>query len=80
MHSRMARARAVADELRALALDGGLDAACLLGVIEAPHAPPASLDANPSAARVYAAARAVERQRLEVEWDELLDQVAAALL
>ena len=74
------RDAALREELRALALDGDLDAACLLGVIEAPHAPVANLDANPQAAAVYEAARAVERQRLDAEWDELADKVAAALL
>lgn len=67
-------------ELRTLALDGDLDAACLLGVIEAPYAVTANLDANPRAAEVYAMARAVELQRLDAEWDELADRVAAALL
>ena len=69
------------DELRALALAGDLDAACLLGVIEAPsYAPTTNLDANPQAAAVYAAARAVELQRLDAEWEEHADRVAAALL
>ena len=68
------------EELGALALDGDLDAACLLGVIEAPYALITNLDANPRAAAVYEAARTVELQRLDAEWDELADKVAAALL
>ena len=71
---------ALREELGALALDGDLDAACLLGVIEAPYALITNLDANPQAAEVYEAARAVELQRLDAEWDELADKVAAALL
>jgi hypothetical protein len=70
----------LAEELVALALDGDLDAACLLGVVEAPYALNKNLDANPQAAEVYAAARAVELQRLDAEWDEHADKVAAALL
>ena len=75
-----ARDAALAEELGALAVEGDLDAACLLGVIEAPYALITNLDANPQAARVYAAARAVELQRLDAEWDELADRIAAALL
>ena len=71
---------AMREELGALALDGDLDAACLLGVIEAPYPSITSLDANPEAAAVYDAARAIELQRLDAEWDELADKVAAALL
>jgi len=74
------RDAALGEELGALALDGDLDAACLLGVIEAPYPLITNLDANPQAAAVYEAARAVERHRLDAEWDELADQVAAALL
>jgi hypothetical protein len=74
------RDAALREELGALALEGDLDAACLLGVIEAPYALLTNLDANPQAAGVYAAARAVELDRLDAEWDELADQVAAALL
>lgn len=70
----------LAEELAALALEGDLDAACLLGVVEAPYALVTNLDANPEAAAVYAAARAVELQRLDAEWDEHADKVAAALL
>ena len=68
------------EELAALALNGDLDAACLLGVIEAPYARIRSLDANRQAAAVYEAARAVVLQRLDAEWDEHADRVAAALL
>jgi len=68
------------EELEALALAGDLDVACLLGVIEAWHAPVTNLDANPEAAMVYWAARAVELRRLDEEWDELVDRVGAALL
>lgn len=71
---------ALVEELRTLALSGDLDAACLLGVIEAPYAFFTSLDANPEAAAVYEISRAVERRRLDAEWDELADKVAAALL
>ena len=74
------RDTALGEELGALALDGDLDAACLLGVIEAPYALTTNLDANPQAAEVYEAARAVEVQRLDAEWDELADKVAAVLL
>jgi hypothetical protein len=70
----------LAEELGALALDGDLDAACLLGVIEAPYPLATNLDANPQAAAVYEVARAVELLRLDAEWDELAEQVAAALL
>lgn len=70
----------LAEELGALALSGDLDAACLLGVIEAPYEVTTNLDANPQAGEVYAMARAVELQRLDAEWDELADRVAAALL
>jgi hypothetical protein len=70
----------LAAELGALALDGDLDAACLLGVIEAPYTLITNLAANPQAAGVYDAARAVELLRLEAEYDELADMVAAALL
>ena len=80
MNSRYERDIKLAEELGALALAGDLDAACLLGVIEAPYAVFTNLRANPQAARVYAAARAVELQRLDDEWHELADQVAAALL
>ena len=74
------RDAALIEELAALARAGDLDAACLLGVIEASHAVTTNLDANPQAAEVYALARAVELQRLDAEWDELADRVAAALL
>ena len=74
------RDAALAEELGALALEGDLDAACLLGVIEAPYLHVTNLDANPQAAEVYAVARAVELERLDAEWDELADRVAAALL
>ena len=74
------RDAALAEELAALALDGDLDAACLLGVIEAPYPLHTNLAANPEAAAVYAAARAVEKRRLDEEWDEHADRVAAALL
>lgn len=70
----------LADELAVLALAGDLDAACLLGVIEAPYAEYTDLSANRAAARVYAAARAVELRRLDDEWHEIADQVGAALL
>lgn len=70
----------LAEELGALALEGDLDAACLLGVIEAPYPLVTNLDANPQAAAVYEAARAVELLRLDAEWDEHADRVAAALL
>jgi hypothetical protein len=49
-------------------------------VIEAPYALITNLDANPQAAAVYEAARAVELQRLDAEYDEHADMVAAALL
>jgi hypothetical protein len=75
-----ARDLALAEELGALALAGDLDAACLLGVIEASHAHFTSLDANPEAAAVYEVARAVERHRLEAEYDEHADRIAHALL
>ena len=71
---------AMTEELAALALEGDLDAACLLGVIEAGYAHVTSLDANPEAAAVYRLARAVERRRLDAEWDEHADRIAAALL
>jgi hypothetical protein len=71
---------ALAEELGALALAGDLDAACLLGVIEAPYAHFTNLDANPQAAAVYERAREVELERLDAEWDEHADRVAAALL
>ena len=80
MNWRHARDIALAEELGALALEGDLDAACLLGVIEAPYAAFTDLRANRQAARVYAAARAAELQRLDDEYDELADRVAAALL
>jgi len=80
MNSRYERDATLAEELGALALAGDLDAACLLGVIEAPYPLVTNLDANPLAAKVYAAARAVELQRLEAEYDEHADRVAAALL
>ena len=80
IHPRHQRDATLAEDLAALALDGDLDAACLLGVVEAPHALVTNLDANPEAAAVYAAARAVELQRLDAEWDEHADKVAAALL
>ena len=80
MHSRHERDLALAEELGALALAGDLDAACLLGVIEAPHAHHSNLDANPEAAAIYRVARAVERHRLEVEYDEHADRIAHALL
>ena len=70
----------LAEELGALALEGDLDAACLLGVIEAPYSLFTNLDANPHAAEVYAVARAVERERLDAEWHEHADRIAAALL
>ena len=78
--SRFERDAVLGEELGALALAGDLDAACLLGVIEAPYLLITDLDANPQAAEVYEAARAVELQRLDAEWDELADRVAAALL
>jgi hypothetical protein len=71
---------ALAEELGALALAGDLDAACLLGVIEAPYPLVTNLDANPEAAAVYAVARAVEIERLHAEYDEHADRVGAALL
>lgn len=71
---------ALSEELGALALAGDLDAACLLGVVEAPYVESTDLRANPAAARVYAAARTVERRRLDDEWHEIADQVGAALL
>ena len=80
MNSKYERDLTLAEELGALALAGDLDAACLLGVIEAPYAVVTNLDANPQAAAVYAVARAVELQRLDAEWDELADKIAAALL
>ncbi len=80
MNRNFERDAALAEELGALALDGDLDAACLLGVIEAPYPLVTNLDANPQAAAVYEVARAVELQRLDSEWDELADKVAAALL
>lgn len=80
MNPKYERDATLAEELGALALDGDLDAACLLGVIEAPYPLVTNLDANPLAAAVYAVARAVELQRLEEEWEELAEKVAAALL
>jgi hypothetical protein len=80
MDPRFARDILLAEELGQLALAGDLDAACLLGVIEAPYPRFTSLEAIPEAAAIYEAARAVERLRLDAEWDELADQVAAALL
>lgn len=80
MNPKYERDLTLAQELGALALDGDLDAACLLGVIEAPHALFTNLDANPQAAAVYQAARAVELLRLDAEWDEHADRIAAALL
>ena len=80
MNPKYERDATLAEELGALALDGDLDAACLLGVIEAPYALITNLDANPRAAEVYAVARAMELKRLDEEWDELADKVAAALL
>ena len=74
------RDAALGNELGALALAGDLDAACLLGVIEAPFSIITDLDANPEAAAVYEAARAVEVRRLDAEYDELADLVGAALL
>ena len=68
------------EELAAWALEGDLDAACLLGVIEAPFTAITDLRANREAAAVYELARAAERRRLDAEWDELADKVAAALL
>ena len=70
----------LAEHLAPHALQGDLDAACLLGVVEAPYAEHTDLRANPAAARVYAAARAVELRRLDDEWHEIADQVGAALL
>jgi hypothetical protein len=70
----------LAEELGALALEGDLDAACLLGVVEAPYPLVTNLEANAEAAEVYLLARAVELQRLDAEWHELADKVAAALL
>ena len=80
MNPKYERDPTLAEELGALALGGDLDAACLLGVIEAPYRLTTNLDANPDAAAVYEVARAVELQRLDAEWDELADKVAAALL
>jgi hypothetical protein len=80
MNPRFERDAVLAEELGALALEGDLDAACLLGVIEAPYPLVTNLDANPQAAAVYEAARAVELLRLDAEWDEHADRVAAALL
>lgn len=80
MYHSYKRETALAEELGALALEGDLDAACLLGVIEASHPPLTNLDANPAAAAVYAAARTVELRRLEAEYDEHADRIAAALL
>jgi hypothetical protein len=80
MNSKYERDITLADELGALALAGDFDAACLLGVLEAPYALTTDLAANPRAAAVYEAARAVELQRLDAEYDEFADMVAAALL
>ena len=80
MHLRHERDAVLADELGALALGGDLDAACLLGVIEASYLHHTNLDANPQAAAVYEAARAVELRRLEDDYDEHADRIAAALL
>jgi hypothetical protein len=80
MDPRYERDAALAAELCELALGGDLDAACLLGVVEAAYPIVSKLDANPEAAAVYLAAREVERERLDDEWHEMADQVAAALL
>ena len=80
MNLKSGRDLELAEELGALALAGDLDAACLLGVIEAPYVHFSDLSANPEAAAIYAAARAVELHRLDDEWHELADRVAAALL
>ena len=80
MNPKFQRDATLAEELGALALAGDLDAACLLGVIEAPFPLVTNLDANPQAAAVYELARAVELLRLDAEWDEHADRVAAALL
>ena len=71
---------ALGEELAPLALAGDLDAACLLGVIEAPYPRITNLDANRDAAAIYEAARTAELHRLDAEWDEHADRVAAALL
>ena len=80
MDPRHERDRVLVEELALHALAGDLDAACLLGVVEAPYRHMTNLDANPEAAAVYILAREVERERLDDEWHEMADRVAAALL
>jgi len=80
MNPKYGRDATLAEELGALALGGDLDAACLLAVIEAPYPLVTNLEANPQAAAVYEAARAIELLRLDSEYDEHADRIAAALL